>query len=158
MPPSPANALTEYGVAMQLAQVSVLHGGIDLRSPERHAAVAFLASTAQTRDLCCALVPGFDADDGCGGFHLESTRASLQSRVLPSAALGSEGRAQSQRELSGMVDAAVLEQVLSNNRQDTSFCAAVHLNRVPSAGVWLTAPLVDDGCQIDAPLFKVSLK
>jgi hypothetical protein len=56
------------------------------------------------------------------------------------------------RELSSMVDAAFLEQILATNRRDVAFCAHVALSRMSGAGVWLTVPLVFDGRERSTPL------
>ena len=53
-----------------------------------------------------------------------------------------------------MVDARAMQHLLTA----ASFCAHVALCSVPGAGAWLTAPPVNDGREIDTPLFRVALK
>ena len=57
-----------------------------------------------------------------------------------------------------MIDRALHQKVLRENSQDRFFCAHVALSGLPGAGAFLTAPPVDDGREIDASLFKISLK
>ena len=57
-----------------------------------------------------------------------------------------------------MVDAALLQKLLQVSADDAGFQAGIALNRVPGAGVWLTAPPVEDRREIDAPLFQICVK
>jgi hypothetical protein len=141
-----------------LAQLGIAQGGLGLRDPARHAAAAYLASLNQTKDLCLRLDPRFDAADLGGGSLRSDAERELQSGVLPAAAWDQSSIDTSQRELSGLIDAASLSQLLEQERQDVAFQAHVALCRLPGAGAWLTACLVDDGREIDAPLFQAALK
>ena len=64
----------------------------------------------------------------------------------------------SQKELSTLIDAATLAALLDEQRNDATFCAHLALQAVPGAGAWLTAPPVDDGRELDPPLFQIALK
>lgn len=57
-----------------------------------------------------------------------------------------------------MFDAAAMEQFEREHSQDATFQGHVFLCRLAVASVWLTANPVEDGREIDAPLFKVALK
>ena len=57
-----------------------------------------------------------------------------------------------------MIDAAAQARLLEQEQHDAAFCAHVALNCLPGAAAWLTAPPVDDGRELDAPLFRVALK
>ncbi len=53
--------------------------------PAVHAPAAYLASLAASKDLCCALDPGFDATDRAGGLRRASTEHELRAQVLEAA-------------------------------------------------------------------------
>ena len=57
-----------------------------------------------------------------------------------------------------MVDCSLQQQVLQEHGGDPIFAAHMALAGLPGAGAFLTAPPVDDGREIDAPLFQVVLK
>ena len=57
-----------------------------------------------------------------------------------------------------MVDCALHQQLLQDNSGDRFFAAHVALVGQPGAGAFLTAPPVDDGREVDAPLFQIVLK
>jgi hypothetical protein len=92
-----------------------------------------------------------------GSFRLDAERE-VQSGVLPAAAWDQSNIGNSQRELSGLIDAASLVRLLEQERQDAAFQAHVGLCRLPGAGAWLTVCPVEDGREIDAPLFQAALK
>jgi hypothetical protein len=60
--------------------------------------------------------------------------------------------------MSGFIDAAMLQQLKTDNLHDAFLGAHIALTSLPGAGAWLTAPPVDDGREIDAPLFQIALK
>jgi hypothetical protein len=169
------DALEPYGVALRrslehlagdrlperswsLAQVGVSHGGLGVRDPARHAPAAYLASLRQSRDLCRRLDPDFDAEDKDGGSFLRDTERVLKASVLEGASWDRGDAAPSQKELSGMLDAAAMKQLLEGHAQDAAFRAHVGLCQLPGAGAWLTANPVADGRELDAPLFRVALQ
>ena len=78
--------------------------------------------------------------------------------LLAAAAPVQDGISCTQKELSSMVDAAILQHTLDTNQQDAAFHSHVALSRLAGAGVWLTAPPVDDDREIDAALFQVAVK
>ena len=82
----------------------------------------------------------------------------LRARVLDAAALPTGTKALKQKVLSGMVDAAVLQQLLREADDDPWFHARESLIASPGAGAWLTAPPAQDGREMDAMLFRVALK
>ena len=57
-----------------------------------------------------------------------------------------------------MVDGALRQQMLLEQAGDRFFAAHVALAGQPGAGAFLTAPPVDDGREVDAPLFRVALR
>ena len=57
-----------------------------------------------------------------------------------------------------MVDCFLQQQLLQEQGGDPFFAAHMALAGLPGAGAFLTAPPVDDGREIDAPLFQVVLK
>ena len=140
-----------------LAQLGIVHGGLGIRDPAKHAAAAYLASLSQTRELCGLIDPSFDGDDADGGLYLHATEADLRASVLEAAAPDRGGSRLTQKEVSSLVDAALLQQLAHDQRHDAFFCAHLALNALPGAGVWLTAPPVKDDREIDAPLFKVEV-
>ena len=143
----------------ELAQLCIGRGGLGIRDPGRHAPAAYLASLAQTRSLCGVIDRCFDAQDTAGGSLKEVTSAAFRAGVLDAAAWdsGTELIA-SQKELSGLLDAAACERLLATERHDAAFVAHVALCQIPGAGVWLTANPVEDGREIEASLFQVALK
>ncbi len=142
----------------ELAQLNVQSGGIGLRAPDRHATAAYWASLVSSRELCCAVDPGFDITDACGGLQLQATLEEFNGRILE-AARGTlqEGQA-SQRRLSALIDAASKTQLLQSTQADASFRAHVSLCSLPTAGAWLTAPPADDAREMDHRLFQISLR
>ena len=89
---------------------------------------------------------------------MASTQAELRERVLEAASWDRGTAGISQKELSGMIDAASLQALSERHRADAPFQAHIALSRMPGASTWITAPPVDDGREIDAPLFKVTAK
>ncbi len=88
---------------------------------------------------------------------IDATEADFEGQVLDGAAWGKES-GRSQRHLSEYLHTGLLRCLLACSRQvDAPFLAHVSLCRVPGSGAWLTACPVDDGCEVDAPLFKVTL-
>ena len=141
-----------------LAQLGILQGGLGIRDPVAHAPAAYVASLLQTSELCAQIDGRFDIDDPDGGLGRAAAETELRSRVLETASWERGTAEVSQKELSAMVDAASLSALLSNERGDAPFQAHIALNRMPGAGVWLTAPPTEDGREIDAPLFQIALK
>ena len=94
-----------------LAQLDITHGGIGIRDPVRHAPAAYLASLSATNVPCGRTDAGFDPGNDHGGSRRESTMGRLRARVLDAAALPTGTGALKQKILSGMVDAAVLQQL-----------------------------------------------
>ena len=82
----------------------------------------------------------------------------LRELVLEAASLERGGTTLSQKELSSLIDAAALQQLLGANQHDSMFCAHVNLSCLPGSSAWLAAHPVDDGRAIDSPLFQVALK
>ena len=64
----------------------------------------------------------------------------------------------SQKKMSGLVDAAILNNLQDSQQHDAFFLAHLALIGLPGAGVWLTAPPVADDREIDTPLFQVALR
>jgi hypothetical protein len=52
----------------------------------------------------------------------------------------------------------MLQQLQAENTHDAFFATHLSLTSLPGAGAWLTAPPVEDGREIDSPLFKIALK
>ena len=88
----------------------------------------------------------------------DATEQGLKQQILEAASWERGSCPASQKELSFLIDAAALTSLLEENRSDAAFCAHLALQAVPGAGAWFTAPPVDDGREIDAPLFQVALK
>jgi hypothetical protein len=141
-----------------VAQLSIQHGGLGIRDPSRHGSAAYLASLLQTRALCQRIDIQFDVDDACGGSCLHATEADVRSNCLEQAAFERGSRCLTQKDLSGLLDAAMLQQLKSASVHDAGFAAHIALTSLPGAGAWLTAPPVEDGREIDSELFKVALK
>ena len=141
-----------------LAQLGIAQGGLGVRDPARHAPAAYFASLQQSRELCGRLDLGFEADDASGGSLLADTEQALRGSVLEGASWNRGEVGVSQKDLSGMLDAAALEQLKRDEAQDASFLAHVELCRLAGAGAWLTANPVEDGREIDSPLFNAALR
>jgi hypothetical protein len=141
-----------------LAQLGISHGGLGVRDPARHAPAAYLGSLHQSRELCQRLDPQFDPGDLGGGSLLADTENELRAEVLEGASWERGGASVSQKELSGFLDAAALAHLKAGQSQDAAFQAHLALCAMPGAGAWLTAFPVEDGREIDAPLFRVALK
>jgi hypothetical protein len=141
-----------------LAQLSIAQGGLGIRDPSVHAPAAYLSSLALTAELCKKLDRSFDIDDTGGGLRKNLTEGTLRASMLEAAAWQREGKTISQRELSGLVDAASRQRLLDDEQADATFGAHVSLNSISGAGVWLTAPPASDGRHMDVPLFKIELR
>ena len=141
-----------------LAQLGIIQGGLGIRDPARHAPAAYLASFSQTRELCGSIDSGYDPHDADGGSCLQTTEAELRASALDGVSWDRGAVKVSQKELSGLLDAAAHDRLLQAERHDASFTAHVALSRLPGAGAWLTAPPAEDGREIDAPLFQVAVK
>jgi hypothetical protein len=141
-----------------LAQLGIVHGGLGIRDPVRHAGAAYLGSLAHTRVLCGRMDPHFDPEDGLGALRLRATAELVQAQALDAAAVQNDARRWSQKELSSMLDGAALHQLRSDTAADPWFQAHVALCAVPGAGAWLTAPPTEDGREMDTPLFRIALK
>ena len=124
----------------------------------RHASSAYLASLAQTRDLCAAIDANFDPTDRDGGLHAAEVEADLRRNLLDAAPPDRGDVLLSQKKISTMLDAAALHQLQRDECGDSPFLAHVALTSLPGAGAWLTAPPAEDGREIDAELFKIALK
>jgi hypothetical protein len=122
-----------------------------------HAPAAYLASLYHTRALSERINPELDAADAGGGLLLDTNEAEFGAAVLEGAVWGGNSPA-SQRHLSELLDAAVIHRLLGESQNDTPFQAHITLCRIPGSGALLTAPPVDDGREIDAPLFKIALR
>ena len=142
----------------RLAQLGIGQGGVGIRDPVRHAPAAFIASVAQSKDLCSAIDADFDEADADGGLLLTRSIEVMRGNLLDAASLDRGGTALTQKDLSGMLDAASLQELLRAERHDPFFQAHVSLNRLSGAGAWLTAPMIKDGREMDSSLFRVSLK
>jgi hypothetical protein len=176
VPPSAhADALASFGASVRvalgtlcgdplsdrswyLAQLGIAHGGIGIRDPSLHAPAAYLSSLSQTASLCSRIDRGFDPDDAGGGLSKREAEDWLQQRVLDAASWQREDRPPTQRELSGLIDAAARKRLLDSEFSDATFGAHVELCAIPGAGMWLTAPPANDGRHLDNPLFKLSLR
>ena len=141
-----------------LAQLSLVHGGLGIRSPARHAPAAHLASLSQTANLCNRIDPSFEAADASQGLQRAACEEELRAQVLEAVSWDRGGCVLSQKELSAMVDAAAKAALLEQESHDAAFRAHVALSCLPGAAVWLTAPPADDGRELDTPLFRVALK
>ena len=141
-----------------LAQLGLAQGGLGLRDPTTHAAAAYRASLSQTQELCVALDRQFDTSDSEGGLHKSATEAAFKAMILESAPWAGGSQPTSQKSLSNLLDAAARQRLLEDNSFDAPFCAHMALCSVPGAATWLTAMPIQDGREIDAPLFKVALK
>ena len=128
-----------------LAQLGLTHGGVGIRDPTVHAPAAYMASLTASKELCQALDPAFDPEDGSRGSRKRATEAELRARVLDTAALDNRGAPVSQKELCSAIDAAKKQSLLREQHRDVMFCAHVALCILPGASAWLTAPLVPDG-------------
>ena len=144
--------------AWGLAQLGILQGGLGIRDPAAHAPAAYFASVLQTVELCTKIDGAYDASDRDGGSHVASVQEALRDRVLEAASWDRGAATISQKELSSMIDAASLQALCERHRADAPFQAHIALCRMPGAGAWITAPPVDDGREIDAPLFQVDVK
>jgi len=141
-----------------LAQLSVKHGGLGIRDPVLHAPAAFLGSLGQTQGLYVKIDPDFDSLDGCGGLFKSKTEADLRQHIMEAASLDWGAVPHTQKDLSSMIDGALQFQIREQQAHDRFFCAHMALSTLPGAGAFLTAPPVEDGREIETPLFKVSLK
>ena len=141
-----------------LAQLGLAKGGLGVRDPGRHAAGAYIASLAQTRDLCQRIDSAFDVTDAAGGLCLADATAEVRNLALEAAALDRGNEPVKQKEISSLLDASFKQQILANNGSDPTFLTHLTLCSVPGAGTWLTAPPVPDGRAIDTPLFRVDLQ
>jgi len=137
-----------------LAQLGIRSGGVGLRSAERHACAAYLASVSSCREPCFGIDHGFDPVDAMGGVGLRTADHDLRGRTLDAAVLSGGPLADcSQKRLSSLIDAAAKDRLLQPGSNDLSFRAHVQLCSMPGAGAWLTSPPADDGREIDSPLF-----
>jgi len=141
-----------------LAQLGIVHGGLGLRDPVRHAGAAYLGSLAHTAALCGRMDPHFDPEDDLGALRLRATTELVQAQALDAAAVQGNARRWTQKELSSMLDGAALHQLRSDTAGDPWFQAHVALCSVPGAGAWLTAPPAEDGRELDTPLFRIALR
>ena len=65
------------------AQLSLSKAGLGLRSVEKHAAAAFVASRTSTRELCSQVDPAFTCDAGQADSALGLARIALASALPP---------------------------------------------------------------------------
>ena len=135
------------------AQLGIVEGGLGLRDPRRHAPAAYLASTRGTRGKCCALRAAY----GTTGFKEARAEAELLEETGTEASLVGPAGKGAQKYLSGLVDARVRQRLESGPGSDGAYKQHLALMRQPSAGVWLTAPPVDDGRHMDPDLFRIAL-
>ena len=143
----------------QLAQLSLINGGLGMRDAERHAGAAFSASVIQSRPLCQLIDPGFDPLDADGGLAWLLTTHKFNECVLDAARVDfSAADRLSQKKLSSLLDASALDSLLQSQRHDLSFRAHVAACSLPGAGAWLTAHPAEDGRDMDGALFRVALK
>ena len=141
-----------------LAQLGIKSGGLGLRSAERHACAAYLASLTSCSDICTTIDQSFDRTDADEGLALRRTEQEVRDGILDTASLDAAGSGlTSQKWLSSLLDAASKDDMLRPSRNDLSFRAHVQLSSLPGAGVWLTAPPID-AREMDSPLFKTALK
>ena len=143
-----------------LAQMGIAHGGLGIRDPGQHGPAAYVASILQSRGLCQKIDGSFDPRDVCEGLGLRSALEQLSDSVLEPARPMLEGALPNirQKKLSQLLDAALKQHLLQSEVRDAAFRAHVGLCSLPGAGAWLTAPVVKDGRELDAPLFNVALK
>ena len=141
-----------------LAQLGIVHGGLGLRDPVRHAGAAYLGSLAHTAALCGRMDPHFDPEDDLGALRLRATTELVQAQALDAAAVQGNARRWTQKELSSMLDGAALHQLRSDTAGDPWFQAHVALCSVPGAGARLTAPPAEDGRELGTPLFRIALR
>ena len=99
-------------------EVGAAKGGLGLRDPVRHAGAAYVARVTKSFDLCRAIDPEFNPTDYGGGLHLAEALAALQSETLEAATVMGTSSAYSKNQLSGMVDAAVKQDLLSTGLAD----------------------------------------
>lgn len=82
----------------------------------------------------------------------------LNGLVLEAARPEIQAKGASQKHVSRLIDAAAKDALLQREALDPSFQAHVSLISLPGAGAWLTAPPVDDGRRMDAPLFRIAVQ
>ena len=127
------------------AQLGIASVGLGLRCVATHAPAAYLASLLGASELCSAIDPSFVLDEADNGLQFGISRALLMSAVCPEAALDLTGSSHRQKYLSSLVDARLREALVTDQMGDPSFLAHLALQGLPGAGVWLTAPPVEDG-------------
>jgi hypothetical protein len=104
-----------------VAQLSIQHGGLGIRDPARHSSAAYFVSLIQTRSLFKRIDIQLEEDDASGGSHLHASEADLRANCLESATFDRGGRGIRQKELSGFLDAAMLQQLQADSTHDAFF-------------------------------------
>ena len=137
------------------AKLGIKTGGLGLRSPEEHAAAAFLSSTSQTAELCMAIDPNFDPLDAGNHLRLHETKNDFWRRIHPDATVSFP---QKQKKLSELVDAGSKDTLNHRRDADVSYRAHLSLQSLRGAGAWLIAAPTDDELSIASPLFQISLQ
>ena len=122
----------------QQAQLGLGKAGLGLRSAEKHAPAAYLASRTSTRELCAQVDPAYSWDAEQPGSALSTAAASLAA-ALPTnkQALLQNPADLKQKTLSDALDEAGLTQRLAG--ASASVAAAVLSETLPGAGGFLTA-------------------
>lgn len=120
------------------AQLKLRHGGLGLRSAEKHAAAAYVASRAACATLCRQLYPSYADDAGSDAGALADAIQMHNARVLNQDRAGFDPRQHSdQQRLSDAVDKSILADL---ELSDTATRAHLKLVQAPTASGWLQAP------------------
>ena len=142
----------------ELAQLSIQKGGVGLRTAERHASAAYLASVRSCQECCQSVDAAFDPSDSCGALGVESALAEFNEQILEPARGPLQEDHSSQKRLSALVEAASKVRLLASPAADLSFKAHVSLCTLATAGAWLTTLPSDEARAVDHPLFQIALK
>ena len=132
--------------------------GLGLRSSERHAACAYIASRAATHEKCIEIDPRFSWDVEVPGSDAARAYASLLASLPPDSDLApTDSRLRSQKTLSRLLDEADLEAQRAS--ADTAERANLNSETLPGASGFLSAtPSKVLGLAMSAAEFVEELK
>eukprot|EP00971_Amphidinium_carterae_P257080 5103681-Amphidinium_carterae.1 len=141
--------------AWMQAQLSLAKGGLGLRSPVLHAPGAYLASTHQVVARASSLYPAFTEDTQ----WTRACRTALTKQIDPSIPLSLEGDMLTQKLVSLAVDRSLMHRIAGLSSVPPNWQAHLALVQLPTAGVWLTAPPVQESeSYIEPVLFQTALR
>ena len=113
----------------------VAAGGLGARSTAEHVPAAYVASLAQSQELCAGIWPGFDEYDIDGGPLRADTESSLTASMQPNANIHGSSDTPSQKSLSAKIEARVCQHLLDPSSKERHRLAHFVHNRVPGPGL-----------------------